>query len=182
MGTPSDPVSAAIESALQRFGRMVRSIANRSEFTPAELDDLIQDVRIRLWSALGSHEKIREVSSSYIYRTARAVALDRLRQLRASRTEPVRLERPSGEARLGAAPASDDLLERAELAHQVGQAVEALSEARRPVVRMYLAGYQSDEIAEVLGWSRGRTRNLLYRGLSDLRALLLAQGIGEDRA
>lgn len=181
MGTSSDPVSAAIESALQRFGRMVRSIANRSEFTPAELDDLIQNIRIRLWSALGSGEKIREVSSSYIYRTARAVALDRLRQLRASRTETVPLARPGWEARFASAPATDDGFERSELARQVGQAVEALPEARRPVVRMYLAGYHSDEIAEVLGWTSGKTRNLLYRGLSDLRALLLAQGIGEDR-
>ena len=29
--------------------------------------------------------------------------------------------------------------------------------------------YNHKEIAEILGWSQGSTRNLLYRGLADLR-------------
>jgi RNA polymerase sigma-70 factor (ECF subfamily) len=33
-------------------------------------------------------------------------------------------------------------------------------------------GYERDEIAKLLGWTDGRIRNLLYRGLADLRALL----------
>jgi len=39
-------------------------------------------------------------------------------------------------------------------------------------------GYRREEIAELLRWSDARTRNLLYRGLADLRAVLIAQGIG----
>ena len=34
------------------------------------------------------------------------------------------------------------------------------------------------EIADLLGWSEAKTRNLLYRGLGDLRARLTEQGIG----
>jgi RNA polymerase sigma-70 factor (ECF subfamily) len=43
---------------------------------------------------------------------------------------------------------------------------------------MYLDGYRREEIAELLHWSDAKTRNLIYRGLADLRAMLLAQGIG----
>jgi RNA polymerase sigma-70 factor (ECF subfamily) len=43
---------------------------------------------------------------------------------------------------------------------------------------MYLAGHPREEIAEVLGWSEAKTRNLLYRGLADLRARLTELGVG----
>jgi RNA polymerase sigma-70 factor (ECF subfamily) len=52
-----------------------------------------------------------------------------------------------------------------------------LPESRRAVVRMHLAGYERDEIAELLGWSEPKTRNLLYRGLADLREILESWGI-----
>ena len=45
-------------------------------------------------------------------------------------------------------------------------------------MRLHLQGYHRDEIAGLLGWSEAKTRNLLYRGLDDLRALLVRQGIG----
>ena len=43
---------------------------------------------------------------------------------------------------------------------------------------MYLAGHPREEISSLLGWSEAKTRNLLYRGLADLRGCLTAQGIG----
>ena len=42
---------------------------------------------------------------------------------------------------------------------------------------MYLKGYGREEIAALLGWSEAKTRNLLYRGLDDLRQRLIARGI-----
>jgi RNA polymerase sigma-70 factor (ECF subfamily) len=45
------------------------------------------------------------------------------------------------------------------------------------VVRMHLAGYERHEIADLLGWTEPKTRNLLYRGLSDLRQILESWGI-----
>jgi RNA polymerase sigma-70 factor (ECF subfamily) len=43
---------------------------------------------------------------------------------------------------------------------------------------MYLAGYTREDIAELMGWSEAKTRNLVYRGLDDLRRALTAMGIG----
>jgi RNA polymerase sigma-70 factor (ECF subfamily) len=59
----------------------------------------------------------------------------------------------------------------------VHRAVGLLSESRRAVVRMHLAGYERHEIADLLGWTEPKTRNLLYRGLSDLRQILESWGI-----
>jgi DNA-directed RNA polymerase specialized sigma24 family protein len=52
-----------------------------------------------------------------------------------------------------------------------------LSDNRRRAVGLYLEGMASQEIATLLGWSEPKARNLLYRGLSDLRAQLRAEGI-----
>ena len=40
-------------------------------------------------------------------------------------------------------------------------------------------GYpQGREIAALMGWTEAKTRNLLYRGLADLRQALTVRGIG----
>jgi RNA polymerase sigma-70 factor (ECF subfamily) len=45
---------------------------------------------------------------------------------------------------------------------------------------MHLAGYPREEIESLLGWSEARTRNLIYRGLGDLRARLEELGFGPE--
>lgn len=68
-------------------------------------------------------------------------------------------------------------LEGGELSERILTAVDTLAPARRVAVRMYLSGYEREEIAELLGWSEAKTRNLIYRGLADLRRCLTERGI-----
>jgi RNA polymerase sigma factor (sigma-70 family) len=81
-----------------------------------------------------------------------------------------------------AAPEPDPhrALEGSELADKVDKAIEAIPASRRPAVRMHLAGYPREEIADLMGWTEAKTRNLLYRGLADLREQLAAEGVGWD--
>jgi DNA-directed RNA polymerase specialized sigma24 family protein len=60
------------------------------------------------------------------------------------------------------------------------RAVDDLIESRRVPVRMHLLGYESREIAARLGWTGAKTRNLLSRGLADLRERLATLGIGPE--
>ena len=69
-----------------------------------------------------------------------------------------------------------------ELGRAVNAAVDTIPVTRRPVVRMYLMGYPREEIAALMGWTEAKTRNLLYRGLADLRQALTARGIGPRTA
>jgi len=64
-----------------------------------------------------------------------------------------------------------------DLALRIERAIELIPESRRPVVRMYLAGYGSAEIGELMGWTEAKARNLLYRGLADLRQRLEEAGV-----
>jgi RNA polymerase sigma-70 factor (ECF subfamily) len=72
----------------------------------------------------------------------------------------------------GASARPDRAVEADELVVQLARALAELGGPRRVVVRMHLAGYHRNEIAELLGWSEAKTRNLLYRGLSNLKAIL----------
>jgi RNA polymerase sigma-70 factor (ECF subfamily) len=77
-----------------------------------------------------------------------------------------------------AAPRPDQAAQLSELAAQIERALEAIPESRRRVVRMYLVGYNSTEIGALMGWSEAKARNLLYRGLGDLRERLADVGVG----
>jgi RNA polymerase sigma-70 factor (ECF subfamily) len=179
---PPDPISPVLESVITRFAERVKRIGAHHGLVGSDVDDLVQEVRVRLWRALQSGERILAAPASYVHRTAVSAALDHLRRRRARRETPVPVGRPSGEASLGESPGADQALGQGELEQQIARAVDELAESRRAVVRMYLAGYGREEIAALLGWSEPKTRNLLYRGLADLRDRLTRMGIGPEVA
>jgi len=171
-----DRASAAIEALVSRFGTMVRSVGVRRGLAESDLDEVLQEVRIRLWRAGDGGKDLDDLGSSYLYRVATSAAVDLLRRRRArgaDRSTDVTEagDLPSGES------SPHEQVEAGELAGQIDRAVESLSTDRRVAVRFYLSGYDRDHIARVLGWSEARTRNLLYRGLEDLRERLSAMGI-----
>ncbi|MGH7608013.1 MAG: RNA polymerase sigma factor, partial [Gemmatimonadales bacterium] len=98
-----DSMSLALESLLRRFGGLLRGIARRYGLSAADADELCQDVRIRLWRALASDEKIADVRASYLHRTARSAALDLIRRRRARREEPFAEPGDTGERPAGVA-------------------------------------------------------------------------------
>src|SRR5262245_48778507 len=180
MSPLSSPGSSKLERVVAAFAAMVRQVGRRYRLSEADLDEVLQEVRIRLWRVYSGGgrdgEKIEEVSASYVYRTSMSAAIDILRRRRArgaDRTVALdKVEEP-------AADASDPSrsVGESELAAQLEKALEAIPPSRRPVVRMHLAGYAREEIAAVMGWSEAKTRNLLYRGLADLRERLAEMGI-----
>lgn len=176
MTPPRDSVSDELESLVLRFARFAGRIAHDRGLHQEDLDELLQELRVRFWRA--RKDGLRDLSAGYVRRTAISAALDIIRRRRVDRN--VSLEESEGSAQplptRAAGPA--ELLDQSELAQRVSLAVEALAPPRRAAVRLYLDGYRREEIAALLHWSEARTRNLLYRGLADLRASLLAQGIG----
>jgi RNA polymerase sigma-70 factor (ECF subfamily) len=180
MSTAPDSLSPALERVLEKFGGVVRRVCWRYHFAGVEVDELMQEVRIRLWHAHGAqegaHETLAAIPASYLHRTALSAAVDLLRRRRARRADrmvPIDDE-PEGMAE-SAGP--DLALAESELAEQVERAVQSIQPSRRPVVRMHLMGHSREEIARTLGWSESKTRNLLYRGLADVRERLLAEGV-----
>lgn len=162
-------LSADLDATVTRCAGAVRHVAARHGLSGSDVDEVFQEVRIRLWRSLKSGEKIRGIPASYVYRTAASAALDIIRRRRARPEEELDPTRESGSFNPVAPsdPAAD--LAEQETADLVSEAVDGLIETRRPVVRMHLAGYKLEEIADLLGWTVAKTRNLLYRGMDDLR-------------
>jgi RNA polymerase sigma-70 factor (ECF subfamily) len=172
-----DALSAALERVIERFGTRVRHVASRYRLRGDDLDELLQQVRLRLWQAQKDADAIQATPASYVYRTAVTAALDIIRRKQA-RHEVLAADHEEGDMPEHATETTiDRAINEEELASIVTTAIDTLVESRRPVVRMYLAGYKPDEIAAALGWTTMKVRNLLYRGLSDLREALAHRGI-----
>jgi len=179
-GPGVDRVSSAIETLIARFRTMVRSVGARRGLVEADLDEVLQDVRIRLWHAGEGGKALEDLGSSYLYHLATTAALDLLRRRRARRADDTEDIRERTDLTTNNA-SPHDAMEARELASQIEAAVETLSIDRRVAVRMHLSGYDRDDISRMLGWTEARTRNLLYRGLDDLRRRLTDMGISPRR-
>jgi RNA polymerase sigma factor (sigma-70 family) len=182
---PPDLLSPAITTVVARFTRLLRHVAFRRGLSADDVEEVIQEVRVRLWRARPTGETIRTLGVSYVYRTAVSAALEvvRRRRVGAMVGSGTAADETAAAPELIDAAASphagpDDLLAQSELAREISEAARTLSGPRRVVVQMHLVGYTRDEMASVLGWSEAKVRNLLYRGLADLRAELHRRGIG----
>lgn len=175
------PLSLALEAAATRFASMVRQVGRRYRLDEAAVDEVMQEVRIRLWRARGTSEQVGQTNTSYVYRTASSAALDVLRRRRARQADRHDAVDDAGMAGLATPEVGPhEELEGSELAERVDRSIETIPATRRPAVRMHLAGYPREEIAQLMGWSEAKTRNLIYRGLADLREQLASEGVGWD--
>jgi RNA polymerase sigma-70 factor (ECF subfamily) len=177
---PDGDLSRALADLLSRFDAFIRRTASRHGLAGAELDEVVQDLGIRIWRAFGTAELIRRAKPTYLYRAAVSASLDVIRSRRRRRAAGVPLESVGAGRLADPAGEADRHANASELAVAVHDALGTLVESRRAVVRLYLAGYDRFEIADLFGWTEGKTRNLLYRGLDDLRRALAARGITHE--
>jgi RNA polymerase sigma factor (sigma-70 family) len=173
-----DP-SSTLEALMQRFAGTVRGLAATRGLDLTDVDEVLQEVRIRLWRTLEGRGNDDPIPASYLYRTAMSATVDVLRRRRARRAEPLERADAEPDARPATRTAMDDAAY-AELVRAVAEEVHALPADRQVALRMHLEGYEREEIARLLGWSEPRTRHLIYRALATLRARLRARGLGPD--
>ena len=168
--------SRALEHVISRFDAFIRRSARRRGLQGSDVDEVVQELRLRMWKSLGTAELIRRAKASYIYRAAISASIDIIRRRRARKVDAASLD-DFADMMPDSRRSVESQLEGQEITAAVHRAVSLLAESRRAVVRMYLAGYDRAEIAELLGWTEAKTRNLLYRGLADLRKTLESWGI-----
>jgi RNA polymerase sigma factor (sigma-70 family) len=164
-----------LERLVRDYARVIRGavarVAGRRHLADRVVDDVEQEVRIALWKRLKSEQPI-EHASSYVFKAARREAIRALRREAARRSE----DPPEGWERLedpGKGPL--DALQTQALGARIEAALRQLAPDRQRAVRARLMGLEYDEIEHLTGWAYDRTRNLVSRGLADLRKL-----IGED--
>ena len=166
-------MSRRVEAQLEQWTRLLRKVALRFDLDAADSDELVQDIRIRIWRAIASSpEKRSGVASSYMYATVMSAAVDLLRRRRRRRaTVPldVIIGRESTARRATTSGETD-------LVGALEAALASVSDTRRAAVRLHLEGKDLSEIATLMGWTSAQARNQLYRGLNDLRETLQRLG------
>ncbi len=175
-----DASEAALNALLDEYGSFLRRTITR--LCPRDLglvaDEIEQDVRLRLWRTIQRDIPIRD-RMSYIYRVAMTTTIDAIRRAKARREEPL----DNGPEEAGDRPSvsPQDRLRQQEIVNQIRHALGTLNPPRRRAVGLHLQGLSSDEIADLLGWTEPKARNLVYRGLADLRARLRERGIDYEQ-
>ncbi|HWS25936.1 MAG TPA: RNA polymerase sigma factor [Xanthomonadales bacterium] len=142
----------------------------------ADLEEIEQEIRLRLWQVL-SRERTWDKPASFIRSVVLSVAIDaaRRRQVRGGDSEHVGLDHlepwASGEVidPTGAVEDRTQLLAVLEtLQREDPEKAEALG--------LYLQGFTTLEIGNLLGWTEAKARNIVYRCLDALRV----QAIGTE--
>ena len=166
-----------LEALVEQYGALIRRVIARVLGTrlPGLHEDIAQEVLINLWRQLDREQTI-EYPASYIYRMAIREAGRALRQ---AMTHTVLSLEETGDSADFRAPASanpDDILAGRAEAARIAGALGSLSSERQRAVRAHLAGFSVTEIMEMNGWAYQKARNLIARGVADLRAQLKPGG------
>jgi len=181
---------ALLERLLGAYGQFLRGTLRR--MMPRQmgisLDDLEQDVRVRLWRALETEREIVS-PSSYLYRIAATATLDAVRKARTRRREVPLDDREEGgmwAAESGGVGTSrfvasgDDpatAAARAQMLERIDRARRSLVPPRDEAVGLHLQGFTTREIGGLLGWTEPKARNLVYRGLAELKTAMGNEGV-----
>jgi RNA polymerase sigma factor (sigma-70 family) len=174
---------SGIENALEAFSLLIRSAIRKTcpSIDKSDMDDIEQEVKIAVWKEIRKSEKEIRNLGSYIWRVAYTTTSKVMKRLSAQRRA---LIDPQDEAldeeekfKTSRMDLPEIQLQNKELAEIIRESVDSLIESRKQVVKLYLSGLTADEITKYFGWSDGKARNLLSRGLTDLRKGLGEKGI-----
>lgn len=142
----------------------------RSRCPPGSLvdpDDVLQELRIKCWNLL-EREKELDHPASYLMRAAVSTLIDAQRRAAVRRPDDGFADADPEQFADAVTPESQaELLQEHE---QLKRIIDGLSDDRSRLVRLYLQGFGLPEMARLTCWSEARCRNMLYRGLADLKA------------
>lgn len=137
-------------------------------------DDILQEVKIKIWNILSDEKKIDNYAS-YIKKIVNSSVIDHIRSTRRQERiiiSEIQQKISERKSKYTAETAEKDIYKKT-----IGLSVDSLLESRKKVVKLYLLNMTLEEISEFFHWSTHKTRNLLYRGLNDLKKALREKGI-----
>jgi len=164
------------EAIINRFSQFVKIQIQKFNVQKSGIDpdDVLQEVKIKIWKILEDEKKINNYAS-YIRKIIDSSIIDQLRKLK--REKGIFIHEKQKWISEQKTNYSTDVSSETNAKEIIGEAVNSLIESRRVVVKLFLLNMTIEEIATFLKWSKDKTRNLLYRGLSDLKKRLREKGI-----
>lgn len=166
---------ARFEELLRQYGRLIASVVARVGGSRASLirEDIQQQVLIGLWRQVEREQTI-SYPASYVYRAAVRETVRALRREAAREADPLE----DGDLpQVGRSADPYEAVAARERAARLEEVLASLSPERQRAVRGHLLGFEVAEIMRMNGWPYQKARNLVARGMADLRRALLARGL-----
>ncbi|MFW6160382.1 MAG: RNA polymerase sigma factor [Acidobacteriota bacterium] len=164
------------EAVFNRFHQFIRMNIHKYDLIKSGIDaeDILQDIKIKLWKIFKNEKKIKNYAS-YIKKVVDTSVIDHIRKFRKEEgIINLEIQRKISERSV---KYQQDGTENINLKKILNEALEELINSRKRVVKLFLLNMSLEDIALALGWTKDKTRNLLYRGLDDLKHSLRAKGI-----
>ncbi len=151
--------SGAVKECLERYGKLVHTIARRWAHDTAEVEDASQDVFVALWRKAAAYDPERSDEPAFVALVARRRLIDRLRAPSA-RHVPV----------MDADVEDDVPLDTWVDAKSALSALDACTEQQRGVVlRAVVQGLTHEEIARELAMPLGTVKSHYARGIERVK-------------
>lgn len=166
--------SLDFETLWRKLAPQVRVAVLRYRWSDPALgpDDLVQEVRIRVWEVL-SRDRKSTLGASYYIKVVNSAIVDCLRKHRGTLAHGIRdLGEPDQdplEQLPAETPSPDDVIQNDADGRRLQAALDALPGNRRRAVALFLQGFTIAEIAELLNCDIDRAHNLTYRGVRALK-------------
>lgn len=175
---PAAPdVRVRMEDLVRQYGKLIAAMVRRvgRSASTQMREDIQQRVLIALWKQLRRNQAI-EHPTTYIYRTAVRETVRMMREEANRAQDPIDDHAPAGLRAERGDPHSE--LDRKEKMARIRAAIVEIAPERRVAVRAHLSGFDVTEIMGRYGWSYQKARNLIARGMADLRRILMENGLG----
>lgn len=139
-----------------------------------ERDDLLQEIRIRIWQALRGRKGEINFFNAYVKRVVLSVFINAGRKISRER----KVFDPSGCDERRPGKRRQDRVESNDMLKDIlADALQSLGRDKRRVVELRFEGFSFAEIAQLNSWSLRKAQSAYYRGIADLRDSLAKRGI-----
>lgn len=160
----------ALSRLITLYGRGVQIYCARALRRAHEAEDITQETFLRAWGHAARYDPAKAAVSTWLYRIAVNLCIDRNRRHALRRFIGLDLGDDTPDALAEEVPADRGLAARQTLA-QVRQHIAALPDRQRQALLLrVVAGMDTAEIAAVLGSGSGAVEQLLVRARVSLRA------------
>jgi RNA polymerase sigma-70 factor (ECF subfamily) len=162
---------AELEAVLENFSSFIRIHIGKFNLPRFGLDpeDISQEINIKIWKLLNNEKEISNYPS-YIKKIVHSSVIDFLRKWK--REDRIFFQEKQKKISEIKRDYHTGCQQEDQMKEAIAEATNSLIESRRKVVKLFLLDMNIEEISAFYNWSQNKTRNLLYRGLSDLKRIL----------
>jgi len=174
----------ALASLFRRYAHIVRGVAYRVLRDTSEADDLVQDIFLLVHRLCRTFDSSKASAQFWILQMTYRRAISRRRYLN-SRHFYTRVELDEQAAQVAEPKSgpSDDSVDQILAELDLQKLLGTLSEDQQRTLRLhFIEGYTLDEIAKMLGQTKGNVRHHSFRGLERLRKQIFCSKLPGARA